>query len=914
MTISTMDGTIIYRLQNATMDDGFFFAPAEGLPSSFIVELTGGTVDGATFTGYFKRVVANFTPHTATFEANEITTLVAEYMRRNPTKTYDEAAAEVKTYLSIPATADFDHIRTWSDYPSSYFTGEQFRAAQGAASYADFVSTLVAEIGTGTTRNFSPAAGVDYLMAMGNEAPLMAMGNEAPRLAAASPLGTLFNGLGQFLGFAMGVFGTIGGAMGMADTSAADSLMYIADGITQANERLGRIEGQLNDLNGRLGALGAQHAWMLTSGALGDAELFVNAVADKYKEYVNALADSKTSLEILRTKVVNFFDEFRVKDRGTSSFDNFYVLLQTYQDLVMRGKNRTGRTAIKECADSFSDRQLKTGESEHIKYQIIELQFERILLTQARIYAIIKDFKALQSKCVTYDGGNVFAAKTGADVPAYCSAIDMVKFCTGDGSTLCKASDDDLQRAANIGFSSTVGTMADPVIVHQTQSFVEAVEDWVLSHVDEAWWFRWSSCDQSFTWAGMENGISSPVKCTSAEMPFTRSMFIANTIIGKLKTLTLPARTGDAPFCSAKDQNNSPKYGHYHDGDTLFMKLMKDVYDTGAPRLEQQEVKLRDLVGGNEFGPFTAAGLRTFGTRSIATYSHAYSATKWAAWLDDRDIWRGLHPFTEAGFYDTGISSLPADLERRRYFPNSDSYKRLPLYARQWSFDYLDPASIARGPDRVITSFASFNARIVPHRTGYLSHTKNGNVFIGGPWRHPSFPIVLRSNTAMDDNMPLMVDYNRHDPDRGTLLTRVYRLRPGNNDAIGFYLHPRRRFILPAWEHDGGGYGPLKAGSIISTVGWWGWPEVAWTWQEGDYGDARREENLQDYVKFTMSTRTGEYKMLGFFGVHGDGMASLKFGRDITSGEQYGTGGVTADRLRKNSDEFRMRYKRASWE
>jgi hypothetical protein len=54
--------------------------------------------------------------------------------------------------------------------------------------------------------------------------------------------------------------------------------------------------------------------------------------------------------------------------------------------------------------------------------------------------------------------------------------------------------------------------------------------------------------------------------------------------------------------------------------------------------------------------------------------------------------------------------------------------------------------------------------------------------------------------------------------------------------------------------------------------------------------------------------------MLVFFGVHGDGMASLKFGRDITSGEQYGTGGVTADRLRKNSDEFRMRYKRASWE
>lgn len=126
-----------------------------GLPDTFRVVATGGTIDGEPLGGSLVADVTDYSaPFSAVVTATPVTTLVSAWRDRNPQLSRAEAMAAVRTFLQFPDAQEMDSDHEASE---SYFDTAAFYAQARAAGGIDaFVQALTGEWASGTQHAFVP--------------------------------------------------------------------------------------------------------------------------------------------------------------------------------------------------------------------------------------------------------------------------------------------------------------------------------------------------------------------------------------------------------------------------------------------------------------------------------------------------------------------------------------------------------------------------------------------------------------------------------------------------------------------------------------------------------------------------------------------------------------------------------------
>lgn len=550
LKVYSMGGILLYQLANATDSGGMFTVSVPGLPSQFFIELTGGTAAGAPFVGYLKRVVNDYSPD-AFYEANEVTTLVAGYMAANPSLTYDQAAAGVKTYLSIPNYADVNDVIGLVGITDAYFSGQKFWTAMGAANYSNFMNTLINEIGTGTTRDFSDSTAFNLQPLLDSTkwtlSPGPSTGQRQPAADEPKPKAA------------------------PAAAAAVETILEIVGTVVEAvmeavmpdpvQGQLDAIYGQVNQLGVQVEILDAKVNSILANQAKADwgnlndyfnpIEKIIETAQNKFKKYVrcqqtkkdasgNVVKDASgnpelncTAKETAKWKTA-WLETMNLKkvDTGGRYYSDFKAMLETYANKVLEGDN-ANNPAIKVFVNYFlqnppMDAGKITGPSAMYKddaYQAVESRFLKFIVTEALGLNLLVQYELNQP-----DASGNYLSKEERETKKKEIVSEFI----------------------NAGQDADANPQKQGRFLKTVQTFVPAVESFVFKRLSEQYYGRLAACDNLMT-ASILSGVntSSTTTCQDYELPFVRSEYITYMMLRHLKQADGTAAHG-APDLTVK--------------------------------------------------------------------------------------------------------------------------------------------------------------------------------------------------------------------------------------------------------------------------------------------------------------------------------------------------------------------------
>lgn len=148
ITVQQPEGRVLFEQHAATNDRGAFPAPVRGLPSSFRVIVSEGTINGSPFDGRLSADFQSFDPARQIAAVNPVTTLVSRVLDRRPNLGLAGAEARVRRFLELPADSDLGlALRESASYHSPFFGEATFMAeARQHGGFNAFEEFLVREL------------------------------------------------------------------------------------------------------------------------------------------------------------------------------------------------------------------------------------------------------------------------------------------------------------------------------------------------------------------------------------------------------------------------------------------------------------------------------------------------------------------------------------------------------------------------------------------------------------------------------------------------------------------------------------------------------------------------------------------------------------------------------------------------
>lgn len=245
----------------------FFVYAKRSLPQRFLIEVTGGTVNGLPFRERLLRLVTRYSG-TKVVHVNPATTFAAAYATAHAELPYKEAVAKVKRYLGIPVNASLGESMRLS---IKAFDGVEFvRIAATRGGLAPFMKALVKEIDT--RRNASRSfRGTRHPQLHTTAARTLA---DPPSFGTGVATGVL-SGIGAGIGKALiGDALTAAGAgkvsdfLGLSSNGTTDSLNAISGELANITTQLGAINTAISNLSTNLTSIGNAISAELTQGNL----------------------------------------------------------------------------------------------------------------------------------------------------------------------------------------------------------------------------------------------------------------------------------------------------------------------------------------------------------------------------------------------------------------------------------------------------------------------------------------------------------------------------------------------------------------------------------------------------------------------------------------------------------------------
>ena len=272
----TVAGRVLSARTATTGSRGTFFADARRpLPQQFLVEVTGGTVNGLPFRERLLRLVTRYAG-TKVVHVNPATTFSAAYAAAHPDLPYKDVVHKVKHYLGIPDHASLGESMRLS---SKAFDGVALvRVAAARGGLTPYLKALVREIDSrrNAVRSFR-----------GTRHPQL-HGSAARRLADPPSFGTgvatgVLSGIGAGIGKALiGDALTAAGAgkvsdfLGLSSNGTTDSLNAISATLATITTQLGAINTAISDLSTSLTSIGNAISAEVTQGDLSTMVTTIN--------------------------------------------------------------------------------------------------------------------------------------------------------------------------------------------------------------------------------------------------------------------------------------------------------------------------------------------------------------------------------------------------------------------------------------------------------------------------------------------------------------------------------------------------------------------------------------------------------------------------------------------------------------
>ncbi len=157
VSVLDLDGNLLFQEPDATSASGGFDVSVRGLPSAFVVLVSGGFFGRTPFAGTLERAVAKYDGQ-AYLVVNPVSTLLAAYQRLHPGLALDQAEAAVNQYLMAPPGEDLVDELSYGDY--QYFDpGFYMAQAAGAGGFDAFTAQVAGGIQPGASLSFAPLKG-----------------------------------------------------------------------------------------------------------------------------------------------------------------------------------------------------------------------------------------------------------------------------------------------------------------------------------------------------------------------------------------------------------------------------------------------------------------------------------------------------------------------------------------------------------------------------------------------------------------------------------------------------------------------------------------------------------------------------------------------------------------------------------
>jgi hypothetical protein len=156
VTLHRSHGRPLVDVRAATNNYGVFPVQVRSHPSSFRVEISGGTTNGDPFLGHLMADVVLTDPAHQIVVINPVTTLVSLVLDQEPNLKLDGAEARVRSFLTIPANYPLGlALRQGSHYTPRFFSPVSFMTeAQDAGGPDAFAHLLLQELASDSTHSF----------------------------------------------------------------------------------------------------------------------------------------------------------------------------------------------------------------------------------------------------------------------------------------------------------------------------------------------------------------------------------------------------------------------------------------------------------------------------------------------------------------------------------------------------------------------------------------------------------------------------------------------------------------------------------------------------------------------------------------------------------------------------------------
>jgi len=561
---------------------GLLYAQRGVLPSRFVLVVTGGTTpDGRRFEGRLERVVSLYEAG-ETYDVNGLTTLVAEYFRAHPSVSYADTVEAVGRYLDIPDARTFADVSSDILRAGAWFSEELFWEAVTTKGLDEVVAEALDGIEKGETSSFADLSRIADLPAILDPGVWVAEVAGAPAAAKAAAGGTAATAapapppaprpavaVTAVLSVAADIFEGVAEVMDMEEAEQnTETLNRIDQTVGQMNAQLMDISKQLQQVKdllveGKWQAVNRDlEAWELNCIAPA-RERFQEVILQKKEIAALKPGTSDAVREAARKALDRRIADFRkAMEKGSCDFD---TLLDGYANLVTKRDDDSVNSAIQLYTDVLNGR-VASGTCTNCTYEPIENTFLRFLYYQAVGLQL-----HVQHQLLAVTDRKQWKAEQKKIVDRFVRGTAEFEY----------------ERMRK-----------------QVGRFVPAVESFVVSHTKEEQYRRWLECD--FMTAEVNQW------CGESERPFLRSQILTDQLLGRLQR-------GDGT-------TEPPRYGLFVKAvqlvtpgvDGLARKAL--VFEENGVPTEVYPTLTRIVTGGNPY-PRSTTSDEARASWQIATYS-----------------------------------------------------------------------------------------------------------------------------------------------------------------------------------------------------------------------------------------------------------------------------------------------------